>query len=123
MEGVLREARAIDTDGLAASDVAGIFSSGSDGNRMVALALIERSPGLAPADVLVDAILRSRSTFEQYHGLVAAESALDHLSDEERRRVRDAVESVLAGPLGEKSSDRRTVARRIVERLTAGGGG
>jgi hypothetical protein len=122
MEGVLREARAIDTEGLAASDVAGIFSSGSDGNRIVALALVERRPALATADLLVDAIVHSRSTFEQYHALVAAESSLDHLSAEERRRVLAAVESVLAGPLGEKSSDRRTVARRLLERLTAGSG-
>jgi hypothetical protein len=123
MEGVLREARALDTDPLAASDVAGIFATGTDGNRIIALALVEANPRLANAEVLADAILDSRSTFEQYHALVAAEHALDDLSAEDCTRVRKAVESVLAGPLGDKSSDRRTIARRVLERLTPPSGG
>lgn len=118
MEAMLREARALDTEPLAASDVADIFATGSDGNRIVALALVEGNPRLATAEVLVDAILESRSTFEQYHALVAAEHALDHLSADDRTRVREAVESVLAGPLGGRSSDRRTVARRILKSPT-----
>jgi hypothetical protein len=119
MEGVLREARRLDASALTPADVEGIFDTGSEGNRVVALALIERSPRLASADILVDAIVNSRSTFEQYHGLLAAEGALDELSAEERSAVGEAVESVLAGPLGERSSDRRTVARRVLERLGA----
>lgn len=117
LEEVLREARALDTDVLSASNVAGIFAAGSDGNRIAALALVEGDPRLATAEVLVDAIVRSRSTFEQYHALVAAEGALDQLSAADRARVREAVESVLAGPLGDTSSDRRTVARRVLGRL------
>ena len=117
MEGVLREARRLDASVLTPADVAGIFGTGSEGNRIVALALLESNPQLATDDVLVDAIGHSRSTFEQYHGLVAAEAALDELSPPGRAAVKGAVESVLAGPLGEKSSDRRTVARRVLERL------
>jgi hypothetical protein len=117
MEGVLREARALDTEVLTASDVAGIFATGSDGNRIAALALVEGDPRLATADVLTEAITHSRSTFEQYHALVAAESGLTHLPAEDRARIGEAVESILAGPLGERSSDRRTVARRVLETL------
>jgi len=86
---------------------------------MAALALIEGDPRLATADVLVDPITSSRSAFEQYHALVAAERAIHHLSPEHRSRVRAAVEAQLAGPLGERSSDRRTLAQRILERLTS----
>ncbi|MDM7853885.1 hypothetical protein [Cellulomonas alba] len=117
MEQVLRDARDLDTERLEPADVEGIFDTGTDGNRIFALALIERSPRLATADVLVDAIAHSRSAFEQYHALVAAERALHHLSADGRSRVREAVESVLDGPLGESSSDRRTVARRVAARL------
>lgn len=122
MEQLLREARALDTEILTASQVAGIFASGSDGDRVTALALIERNPRLATADVLVDAITNSRSAFEQYHALVAADRALDSLLDEERMRIRDAVESLLAGPIGQKTSDRRTAAQRILKRFTTAEG-
>lgn len=123
MEGALREARALDTLVLTASDVASVFATGTDGNRIVALALVEGDPRLATADILVDAIVHSRSAFEQYHALVAADRALEHLSPEDRSRVGVAVESSLAGPLGERSSDRRTVARRILEKLRSTNGG
>ena len=119
MESTLREARALDTSqGLAASDVAQIFATGTEGNRIAALALIEGNPRLATVDVLAAAILHPRSSFEQYHALVAAETALDLLPEQDRHRLRDVVSSVLEGPLGEKSSSRRTVARRVLERLT-----
>ena len=115
MEGILREARALDTDALSAADVARIFASGSDVDRIAALALVEADPRLARADFLSDAITDSRSTFEQYHALVATERALTHIPAAGRERVREAVETLLAGTLGDTSSDRRIVARRILE--------
>ncbi|GAA3539582.1 hypothetical protein AFL01nite_26060 [Aeromicrobium flavum] len=115
MEGLLREARDLDTESLSAADVSRIFGSGSDGDRITALALLEAEPRLARADLLVDAIGHSRSSYEQYHALVAAERAWVHLPAADQDRVRAAVETLLAGPLGEKTSDRRLVARRILE--------
>ena len=122
MEGVLREARALDTEALTASDVARIFATGTDGNRIAALALVEGDPRLVSADILVAAITDSRSTFEQYHALVAAERSVGRLSSQDRARVRGAVESVLAGSLGDTSTDRRTVARRLLVELDTGDG-
>jgi hypothetical protein len=120
MEGLLREARALDTEVLGPTDVSQIFATGTDGSRIAALALVEADPRLATAELLVDAITDSRSAFEQYHGLLAAERALRHLAAGERSRVRAAVEVALNGPLGERSSDRRTLARRIVDDSGAG---
>lgn len=117
LEALLKEARSLDTTILTAADVADIFAGDTDGDRITALAFIESSPALASAEILVDAITESRSHFEQYHALVAAEAALDHLRPEAQAQIRTAVESVLAGPLGERHSDRRKVARRILERL------
>jgi len=118
MEGLLREARALDTDVLGPSDVAQIFMRGSDGGRIAALALAEADPRLATVGMLISAVNESRSSFEQYHGLLAAEAALPHLDDEDRHRLGAVVDALLAGPLGQRSSDRRTVARRILDRLS-----
>lgn len=122
MEGLLREARALDTEILGPSDVAQIFDTGTDGSRIAALALVEAAPRLATADLLIDAIGDSRSSFEQYHALVATERALPYLRPADRSKVRATVKTVLAGPLGERSSDRRTVARHILDDLASGPG-
>ena len=116
MEDVLRDARALDAKSLTAEDVERIFATGTDGNRVVAIALIEEEPRLAVATVLVDAIVHSRSAFEQYHALSAAERALELLPADERASLLKAVKSVLDGRLGETASDRGRVARRILER-------
>lgn len=115
MEDLLRDARALDVRSLTSEDVERIFRTGTDGNRVVAIALIEEAPRLAAATVLVDAIVRNRSAFEQYHALSAAERALDLLPAEERTKVMNAVRSVLHGPLADVASDRGKVARRILE--------
>jgi len=118
LEQVMRAGRALDAEVLAPQQVTDLFATGSDGNRMVAIALIQSDPRLATADVLVDAIGETRSSFEQYQALVAAEQAADRLPDADRARLREVVEALLAGPLGQRSSDRRTVARRLLERLS-----
>lgn len=116
MESILRDARALDSSALSFKDVEGIYTTGTEGNRIVAIALIESDPRLATATVLTDAIAHSRSAFEQFHALSAAERALASLSAEDRVAVLQAVESVLDGRLEEATSDRRTVAQRILER-------
>ena len=119
MEGLLREARALDTDVLGPADVARIFDERTDGGRIAALALAEAAPRLATADMLVSAIGESRSSFEQYHGLMAARAALGHLDAGARARLRATLETVLDGPLGDHSSDRRILARRILDDLAS----
>lgn len=118
MEGALRQARALDAETLEPRHVADLFATGSDGNRVVALALVQERPRLATVDILVEAIEHSRSPFEQYQALVAAEQAAPELSAPDRERLRTALESVVTGPLGERSSDRRTVARRLLQQLS-----
>lgn len=86
---MLREARALDTEALTASDVARIFATGTDGNRIAALALVRGDPRLVSADILVAAITDSRSTFEQYHALVAAERSVGRLSSQDRRLLEE----------------------------------
>ncbi|CUR57388.1 putative Flagellar associated protein [metagenome] len=96
--------------------VSELFATGTDGNRVYALALIQGNPVLAEAEPLAEAIVRPRSAFEQYQALVAAQRSVDLLADPGRDQVLSAVQEVLAGPLGQSSSDRRTVARHILEK-------
>jgi hypothetical protein len=121
MESVLREARAIDTPDLhrhtlGPSSTRAAMATGS--SRL----LWSRAAQAWEAQESWSTASNSRSASEQYQALVAAESAIDHLPAEDRAEVRDAVESVLAGWLGDRSSDRRTVARRILNRLTRANG-
>jgi hypothetical protein len=119
LEAVMQSAREMDTGAMTPADVEDVFDTGGEGNRVVALALVERDPRLASLGILKQAIVHSRSAFEQYHGLVAAEAALPFLRPDDRLRLRRAVEALLIGPLGDSSSDRRTVARRILEATRA----
>ncbi|MGD9960601.1 hypothetical protein [Nocardioides sp.] len=99
--------------------VSELFATGGDGNRVYALALIQGNPALAEPGPLVEAIAHPRSAFEQYQALVAAQRSVEHLPTAERQAVLAAVEEALAGPLGETSSDRRSVARTILEKSGA----
>ncbi len=96
-----------------------LFATGTDGNRVYALALIQGNPTLAEPEPLVEGITRPRSAFEQYQALVAAQRSLDLLPESGRDEITAAVQDVLAGPLGQTSSDRRTVAHHILEKAGA----
>jgi hypothetical protein len=97
----------------------------SDGGRIVALALIAetgktRKTGLA--DLVQEAILDSKSAFEQYQALQAA-MALAENSDlplAERQSLRAAIEEqMMSGPERyiTPDSDRWPVAKRVLQRL------
>jgi len=61
--------------------------SGSDGGRVVGLAVAQGRPETARLAPLLDTVVASRSAFEQFHGLVAARSVLpllDELTEPQR---------------------------------------
>lgn len=53
-----------------------MFTSGSDGNRLTALAIMQGNARLADFELLREALINSRSAFEQYQALKAARDAL-----------------------------------------------
>jgi hypothetical protein len=101
-------------------DIRAGWKSGEDGKQLFALGLIQGNPGLADVQVLVEGIRASRSAFEQYHALVAAEEA--KLAGEEGNAVRAALEAELRGdprldgiePGIKPGSDRMVVAQRLL---------
>ena len=118
LERVLAEARLLAG---AASEQIGArldgFESASDGSRAITLGLIEGAiavPGKT-GSTLVGGLSSPRSSFEEYHLLTAVDLHHRHFSAPERRSIRDHVSEKLNGGAWPAGSDRRRVARIIVE--------
>ncbi|WP_405617916.1 hypothetical protein [Streptomyces sp. NBC_00076] len=101
--------------GLSPEQVGHFFRRGGDGERIYALALMQGSPETADLDTALEGIERSRSAFEQYQALVAAECMAPLLSPAELARLQRSVREQLApGSFVARSTDRRRVAERIL---------
>lgn len=57
------------------------FARGNDGDRIVALAMLQANPVVDCLDLVLNAIKESRSGFEQYQALRTAEIMLPYMSD------------------------------------------
>ncbi len=105
---------------LTADQVRALFTDGSEGRRIQALALMQGDPTLADLESVLDAILHPRSGFEQYHALLAARGLLSRLPAADAQRLRDAVTAQLVDPQGiPYGSDRSWLAEKILSRLQA----
>ena len=102
-----------DADALDPEDVSEWFHRGKPEARVIALGLMEGSERLRDFDVALEAIERSRSAFEQYHGLKLAEAMIPELSPGKRAQLKRAVEHALSSRRVREDADRRTVATRI----------
>jgi hypothetical protein len=93
-----------------------LFESGTDGNRIAALAHMQANPALAQTKIVTEVLRNPRSNFELYHALLITEelAAKDGSSSEagELRAIVDQLDQ--SGRLGRPDSDRRTVASRIL---------
>ncbi|MFC4035857.1 hypothetical protein ACFO3J_30960 [Streptomyces polygonati] len=107
-------ASAPDTD-LRLADIRDLFTTGGEGHRIYALALLQGAPDPAGFDLALDAIENSRSAFEQYQALVLAELLTPSLPPLDR----DRLNHVLTTQLGvdgwlSRSASRRRIAERIL---------
>jgi len=114
MRGIVEQARGMAGSGtFSGDDVARLFTSGGDGDRIMALGLMRGDPALASVDLAVKVIRRPRSSFEQYQALrVCQEVAERGVSASERALIEDAVATARAvGSLvsGEDRSRERVV--------------
>ena len=98
------------------AELTSLFRNGREGERVYVLGILQARPDLASADLVLDAIRGPRSPFEQYHSLLLAERALNHLSDAERAAVTSAVERAAESWRFKRDSDRAAIARRIIGR-------
>ena len=99
----------------------GVLESSQDapeGDRIVALDLIQRHPDPKYAAFVYDAIAHPQSDSEQFHALVAARNMVDLLDDVQAQRLRESLVAVSTN-LG---TDRALLARDILGRLGRIGG-
>jgi hypothetical protein len=68
------------------------FERGSDGDRMVALLLLQTTPSIKCLDVALDAIEHPRSPFEQYHGLRAVDLMVHKLGKSQAEKLVQVLE-------------------------------
>jgi hypothetical protein len=76
-------------------DIRNMLSQESEGERVIALALIQDQPDARVFDLVVDAITQSRSAFEQYQALGAALELVPLLDYRQRRSLGEALNAAL----------------------------
>jgi hypothetical protein len=98
-------------------ELAQLFRSGSEGERVYALGVMQELPELATAEIVLDAIRSPRSPFEQFHSLVLADKVEPRLTPGEKAALEAALQKQLTSQRLRRDTDRVTVATQILERL------
>ncbi|MFD0267254.1 hypothetical protein ACFVGY_11735 [Streptomyces sp. NPDC127106] len=97
-------------------DIRRLWESETEGQRVVALALMQGRPQLLNLDFVVEAIESPRSGFELEQALVVADAGVHELDAQGRSRLQEAVRSQLApGGRITAGGNRDRLARRILE--------
>lgn len=118
LEALLRQSHALAAT-YSPKAVRELFRSGDEGNRIIALGMMTANPDLADAEVVAQAVSNSRTAFEQYHALKAAETLANlRPRAEGMALVREALQQMLSsGKFEAAGSDRGNVARRVLDLL------
>jgi hypothetical protein len=95
-----------------------LFASLPDGQRLLVLAAF---PAFEPghASIVIDAILRSHTAFEQFHALRAAERGLPSLNPKERTQLRNAIQA--SRSKWQEDSTRNRIASTLLKELNRDG--
>jgi hypothetical protein len=96
-------------------EVRSLFLKGEEGDRIFAIVLMREDPNVADVGAILDAIANSRSAFEQYQALAAAERLLPKLDPQSRGLLENALLNQ-TGPGGyiTPTTDRWTAAQRML---------
>jgi hypothetical protein len=94
-----------------------LFQSGHEGARVFALAMMQATPRAEEADLALDAVMSSRSAFEQWHGLSALQRMLPHVGEARRTQLEDALPAV---DFKGESSNRAALRDEILTALRSG---
>jgi hypothetical protein len=114
---IARARKDASTADFSADELAGLFRTGSQGERVYALGVMQERPDLAPFDVVVEAVRTPRTPFEQYHSLVLAETVEPHLSAAEKAVLATTIRQQLEHDRLRRDSDRVQLATSLLERL------
>jgi len=98
------------------AEVARWLRSGTEEERVTALGMMQARPELRDFNAMLDAIVESRSAFEQYQALRLAVAMVDDLGPDQRRRLRTTLAALPEGRLARDGSRGRLVDE-LLERL------
>jgi hypothetical protein len=99
-----------------AAEVLVHFASGTDGARVMALALAILSPLPEHLPMALDGIQNSRSAFEQFHALSLAQGLMRLVDSTDQERVKSAIKGQLGKTITSDDSSRWELAQRILTR-------
>lgn len=121
MTSLVAEARALAGQaGYSPEEIRDLFKNGSDGERIIALALIQANPRADLSDVAIQAVGNSRSAFEQYQGLRIIESLAYVFDEEARLSVIDLIQDqrrAVPGKHINRGTDRWQLSERILSKF------
>jgi formylglycine-generating enzyme required for sulfatase activity len=94
-----------------------LFSRGTDGARIVGLALAIKDPRRQYIELALSGIAESRSAFEQFHALLLAKKLTPSLHPTAMARLKSAIQSQVGKTIGEDDPSRWSVAQDLLEKL------
>jgi hypothetical protein len=109
------------SNGLPPNAIRELFDKNDRGSRVVALAWLTEKPNPGLVNLVLSGIQDSKSAFEQYQALRAAEVLVPQLDGEDRKKLRTAIEDQMEPGRDKfitRDSDRWTLAENILRLLT-----
>jgi hypothetical protein len=118
MEDLVRQARQLArSQKFTALDVRGMFDRGTEGGRLMALALMEGDLGVADLPSVLKAITSPASPFEQFHALTVANLMVSSLTPAERDELATQLQDPAVNSAWGTDTSRSSLAKTILERL------
>jgi hypothetical protein len=118
MEDLVRQARQLARSQMfTALDVKGMFDRGTEGGRLMALALMEGDPGIADLPSVLNGIKTPASPFEQFHALTVANLMVSSLNPAQRDELAAPLKDPAINSTWGSDTSRSSLAKSIVGRL------
>jgi len=98
-----------------------LFKTGSEGNRIAALALAKVKADASYFDMLIEAVRSSKSAFEQYQSLSAIEQVFPQLSEDQKAVLKTAITEQMGEEPGKYISpgtDREAISERLLKKIS-----
>ena len=122
METLMAQARTLaKQSGYTLLEISEIYARQTEGDRVIALALVQANPDARFFELVLDSIDHSESGFEQYHALVAMERMLPLLDPEQKKMLIDSLNDQRSGGqykcITPDDPDRWTLSNRLLQEL------
>jgi hypothetical protein len=118
MEDLVRQARQLaGSEKFTALDVKGMFDRGTEGGRLMALALMEGNVSIADLPSVLNGIRTSASPFEQFHALTVANLMVSSLTPAQRVELAAVLQDPDTNRTWSADTSRSSLAQTILERL------